>query len=214
MYHSRGILDSRADVKDHVTSQFVTFQNNNCEAINELCCQHYNGHPIRKHALGKKKIPDFQIGDKVCFKKNNMIINHRSKIFNLYDDDKDLSAATRAWLNSEKGEGSSSSDCNNSSNNQIVMKKSVLDATSVADLIMEDDATFNATVAEMKEINQAVAEQEKEIKEQERLRRLQNKTGSDSSPQPKKDTTPRLCLEDAIGIVKQMISFCYVLFIS
>lgn len=47
-------------------SQFIAFRRRDCLNINELCARHYNKHSI-KDAKGK---PDFQVGDKVCVKKN------------------------------------------------------------------------------------------------------------------------------------------------
>lgn len=47
-------------------SQFIAFRRRDCLNINELCARHYNQHSI-KDAKGKL---DFQVGDKVCVKKN------------------------------------------------------------------------------------------------------------------------------------------------
>ena len=47
-------------------SQFIAFRRNDCNIINELCALHYNEHSI-KDERGK---PNFQIGDKVCVRRN------------------------------------------------------------------------------------------------------------------------------------------------
>jgi len=47
-------------------SQFIAFRRNDCNIINELCALHYNNHPV-KDERGK---PNFQIGDKVCVRRN------------------------------------------------------------------------------------------------------------------------------------------------
>ena len=47
-------------------SQFIAFRRRDCLNINELCACHYNKHSM-KDAKGKL---DFQVGDKVCVKKN------------------------------------------------------------------------------------------------------------------------------------------------
>lgn len=51
---------------DPDASQFIAFRRNDCNIINELCALHYNDHPI-KDERGK---PKFQIGDKVCVRRN------------------------------------------------------------------------------------------------------------------------------------------------
>lgn len=51
---------------DPQQSQFIAFRRRDCLNINELCAQHYNQHSI-KDSKGKL---DFQIGDKVCVRKN------------------------------------------------------------------------------------------------------------------------------------------------
>ena len=48
------------------SSQFIAFRRNDCNIINELCALHYSDHPI-KDERGK---PNFQIGDKVCVRRN------------------------------------------------------------------------------------------------------------------------------------------------
>lgn len=51
---------------DPNASQFIAFRRKDCNIINELCAVHYNNHPI-KDERGK---PNFQIGDKVCVRRN------------------------------------------------------------------------------------------------------------------------------------------------
>ncbi|XP_068698172.1 DNA helicase B-like isoform X1 [Montipora foliosa] len=47
-------------------SQFIAFRHDDCSEINELCSRIYNQHPLKND---KGKV-DFQVGDKVCVKKN------------------------------------------------------------------------------------------------------------------------------------------------
>lgn len=56
-------------------SQFVAFRNNDCSLINELCAVHYNNHSI-KNDNGKS---DFQIGDKVCLRRNTVCFDENEK---------------------------------------------------------------------------------------------------------------------------------------
>jgi len=51
---------------DPNASQFIAFRRKDCDIINELCAVHYSKHPI-KDERGK---PNFQIGDKVCVRRN------------------------------------------------------------------------------------------------------------------------------------------------
>lgn len=55
-------------VPDPHTSQFITFRNNDCMVINELCSRYYNEHSI-KDVRGKW---DFRLGDKVCIRRNGV----------------------------------------------------------------------------------------------------------------------------------------------
>nr|KAG5699388.1 hypothetical protein BaRGS_008296 [Batillaria attramentaria] len=73
----RYILTSRPELQNQATSQFVAFRRDHCEAINELCCQYYNQHAIRKaDGKGNKRPFDFRVGDKICLKKNGQVMNH------------------------------------------------------------------------------------------------------------------------------------------
>ncbi|XP_041351751.1 DNA helicase B-like [Gigantopelta aegis] len=72
----RKLLKDSPAVKDHVTSQFVSFRKRDCEAINEICCRHYNQHSLK---TPKNKL-DFKVGDKVCMTKNGSIVNHLNRL--------------------------------------------------------------------------------------------------------------------------------------
>ena len=52
-----------------------------CDAINELCCQHYNGHATRTSKMVQSKHTyDFRIGDKICFCKNGQVLNKGTQL--------------------------------------------------------------------------------------------------------------------------------------
>ncbi|XP_046571566.1 DNA helicase B-like [Haliotis rubra] len=68
----RGLLTRSEDLQGPVTSQFVAFTRRDCEAVNELCCKHYNKHSLKTY---KGKL-DFQPGDKVCMTKNGTVSHH------------------------------------------------------------------------------------------------------------------------------------------
>ncbi|XP_076076993.1 DNA helicase B-like isoform X1 [Mytilus galloprovincialis] len=69
------MLKDEPTLQDHTRSQFITFTNKYCEMINEHACKKYNNHTTRNH---KNKL-DFRIGDKICLKKNGMVV--------VYEDD-------------------------------------------------------------------------------------------------------------------------------
>lgn len=65
----KDVLKSREKpivLPDPYLSQFVAFRRNDCNIINEQCALHYNSHSIRDEH-GK---PNFQVGDKVCVRRN------------------------------------------------------------------------------------------------------------------------------------------------
>ncbi|XP_048240123.1 DNA helicase B-like [Haliotis rufescens] len=72
----RTLLTRSKDLQDPITSQFVAFTRRDCEAVNELCCRHYNKHLLKAHT-GKL---DFQPGDKVCMTRNGTVSHHFKKI--------------------------------------------------------------------------------------------------------------------------------------
>ncbi|KAL8570885.1 hypothetical protein ACOMHN_023558 [Nucella lapillus] len=77
----RDMLVNRLETHSHETSQFVTFRRVDCDAINELCCQHYNQHTTKEaKASGSKQPYDFRIGDKICFRKNGQVYNQGLKL--------------------------------------------------------------------------------------------------------------------------------------
>ncbi|XP_076444526.1 DNA helicase B-like [Babylonia areolata] len=71
----RDVLVSRPELQSHETSQIVAFRRAHCDAINELCCKHYNDHRTRE-SKGNKCHYDFRVGDKICFRKNGQVLNH------------------------------------------------------------------------------------------------------------------------------------------
>lgn len=56
--------------------RFLLAYRRDCEAVNELCCRHYNKHLLKAHT-GKL---DFQPGDKVCMTRNGTVSHHFKKI--------------------------------------------------------------------------------------------------------------------------------------
>ncbi|XP_069485832.1 DNA helicase B [Ambystoma mexicanum] len=60
------LLEKGPGLTDDKTSQFIAFRRVDCDLINELCCQHYSGHPTKNH----KNKACFQCHDKVCCTKN------------------------------------------------------------------------------------------------------------------------------------------------
>ncbi|KAK7108691.1 hypothetical protein V1264_016376 [Littorina saxatilis] len=73
----RTLLYNQPELRTHESSQFVAFRRTDCEAINELCCKHYNAHSTRTgDTQGGKQRYDFRIGDKICFRKNGEVLNH------------------------------------------------------------------------------------------------------------------------------------------
>lgn len=63
------LLEKGPGLQDDKTSQFIAFRRMDCDLINELCCQHYSGHPT----INRKNKPVFQCRDKVCCTKNAYI---------------------------------------------------------------------------------------------------------------------------------------------
>lgn len=66
---------STAKLPEPEKSQFIAFRRIDCLNINELCARHYNQHSL-KDAKGKL---DFQLGDKVCVKKNTVCFDVYTK---------------------------------------------------------------------------------------------------------------------------------------
>ncbi|XP_065691675.1 DNA helicase B [Patagioenas fasciata] len=63
------LLKKGPGLQDAKQSQFIAFRRQDCDLINELCCQHYSDHPTRDH---KKRLL-FQIGDKISCTRNTYL---------------------------------------------------------------------------------------------------------------------------------------------
>lgn len=73
----RNLLDNKTAIElpEPQMSQFVAFRRNDCSLINELCATHYNRHCV-KDSRGRL---DFQIGDKVCLRRNTVCVDEYEK---------------------------------------------------------------------------------------------------------------------------------------
>ncbi|XP_058660987.1 DNA helicase B [Ammospiza nelsoni] len=60
------LLKKGPGLEDAKQSQFIAFRRQDCDLINELCCQHYSGHLTRDH----KNRFLFQTGDKIASTRN------------------------------------------------------------------------------------------------------------------------------------------------
>ncbi|NXS80084.1 HELB helicase, partial [Erpornis zantholeuca] len=60
------LLKKGPGLEDAKQSQFIAFRREDCDLINELCCQHYSNHLTRDH---KNRLL-FQIGDKIACTRN------------------------------------------------------------------------------------------------------------------------------------------------
>ncbi|NWT22971.1 HELB helicase, partial [Cardinalis cardinalis] len=60
------LLKKGPGLEDAKQSQFIAFRRQDCDLINELCCQHYSNHLTRDH---KKRLL-FQTGDKIASTRN------------------------------------------------------------------------------------------------------------------------------------------------
>ncbi|KFP86841.1 DNA helicase B, partial [Acanthisitta chloris] len=63
------LLKKGPGLEDAEQSQFIAFRRQDCNLINELCCQHYSNHLTRDH----KKRLSFQIGDKISCMRNTYL---------------------------------------------------------------------------------------------------------------------------------------------
>ncbi|NXX73994.1 HELB helicase, partial [Urocolius indicus] len=63
------LLKRGPGLEDAKQSQFIAFRRQDCDLINELCCQHYSDHLTRDH---KKRLL-FQIGDKISCTRNTYL---------------------------------------------------------------------------------------------------------------------------------------------
>nr|XP_054487431.1 DNA helicase B [Agelaius phoeniceus] len=62
----KNLLKKGPGLEDAKQSQFIAFRRQDCDLINELCCQHYSNHLTRDH---KKRLL-FQTGDKIASTRN------------------------------------------------------------------------------------------------------------------------------------------------
>uniref|UniRef100_A0A8C0GTQ9 DNA helicase B n=1 Tax=Chelonoidis abingdonii TaxID=106734 RepID=A0A8C0GTQ9_CHEAB len=60
------LLEKGPGLQDATQSQFIAFRRQDCDLINELCCQHYSKHLTRNH---KNRLV-FQCDDKICSTRN------------------------------------------------------------------------------------------------------------------------------------------------
>ncbi|XP_025925821.1 DNA helicase B isoform X3 [Apteryx rowi] len=60
------LLKKGPGLQDARQSQFIAFRRQDCDLINELCCQHYSNHLTRDH---KRRLV-FQTDDKICCMRN------------------------------------------------------------------------------------------------------------------------------------------------
>ncbi|NXE91166.1 HELB helicase, partial [Menura novaehollandiae] len=63
------LLKKGPGLEDAKQSQFIAFRRQDCDLINELCCQHYSNHLTRDH---KNRLL-FQIGDKISCTRNTYL---------------------------------------------------------------------------------------------------------------------------------------------
>ncbi|NWR66384.1 HELB helicase, partial [Bucorvus abyssinicus] len=63
------LLKKGPGLQDAKQSQFIAFRRQDCDLINELCCQHYSNHVTRDH---KKRLL-FQIDDKISCMRNTYL---------------------------------------------------------------------------------------------------------------------------------------------
>ncbi|NXA33692.1 HELB helicase, partial [Eudromia elegans] len=63
------LLAKGPGLEDAKQSQFIAFRRQDCDLINELCCQHYSNHLTRDH----KRRLWFQTGDKICCMRNTYL---------------------------------------------------------------------------------------------------------------------------------------------
>ena len=69
------MLLNKPELPQPEKSQFVAFRRKDCCLINELCAVHYNKHSIKDNR-GRF---DFQIGDKVCLRRNTVCFDEYKK---------------------------------------------------------------------------------------------------------------------------------------
>ncbi|NXT80577.1 HELB helicase, partial [Zapornia atra] len=65
----KALLKKGPGLQDAKQSQFIAFRRQDCDLINELCCQHYSNHLTRDH---KKRLV-FQVDDKISCMRNTYL---------------------------------------------------------------------------------------------------------------------------------------------
>ncbi|NXJ59352.1 HELB helicase, partial [Rostratula benghalensis] len=63
------LLKKGPGLQDAKQSQFIAFRRQDCDLINELCCQHYSNHVTRDH----RNRLSFQTDDKICCMRNTYL---------------------------------------------------------------------------------------------------------------------------------------------
>ena len=82
---------SRLGLEDHSKSQFIAFKNAECAVVNEICCQVYNKHGVkRKDEKTGRLVLHFERGDKVMCGKN-----HDATLFVTKREEKNLSGESK-----------------------------------------------------------------------------------------------------------------------
>ncbi|XP_068132840.1 DNA helicase B isoform X2 [Hyperolius riggenbachi] len=74
----KALLQNGPGLENDKQSQFIAFRRNDCLMINEFCCMHYSGHPIKD----SRKRYDFRCKDKVCCTKNAYVKDLVTKLRN------------------------------------------------------------------------------------------------------------------------------------
>lgn len=65
----KALLKEGPGLQDATQSQFIAFRRQDCDLINELCCQHYSNHLTRDH---KRRLL-FQVDDKISCTRNTYL---------------------------------------------------------------------------------------------------------------------------------------------
>ena len=76
----------RLGLEDHSLSQFIAFKNAECAVVNEICCQVYNNHKVKRtDEKTHREVLHFERGDKVMCGKN-----HDATLFVTKREEKEL----------------------------------------------------------------------------------------------------------------------------
>ncbi|KAH9519461.1 hypothetical protein Btru_002725 [Bulinus truncatus] len=173
------LLKNFEDVRSDVDSQFVSFRNAHCKAVNELCSKFYNNHSIEVSGSGRKARFDFQIGDKICFGKNSVVANSRNLILERYL--KDYKDFQEAFVKSrQKHEG------NRGQSREQKLSKTHLDGQSALDLLTEEEETYYNIMEEIRLIDRRAEDQ-------------RDRRHTKENPDEKVKSTDRISDESLIG---------------